>query len=201
MSDFIKQHHPLILASGSKIRFQLLQTLGVTFTVVASHCDEDVIKAAYCEADVLTLGYQLAAAKALAVSAFYPDHFIIAADQLCVIDNLILDKPGNHTTAIKHLNLLSGQTHQQIACLCIAYQNNIVWQHQDTAHLTMRSLSKDSIEHYLKYDTPYHSCGAYQYETAGKWLFQQVHGNEDTILGLPLLPLSNALIDLNIISV
>lgn len=201
MSDFIKQQQPLILASGSSIRFKLLQTLGLEFTVVPSYCDEDAIKASRADATVLTLGQQLAAAKALAVSADYPQHFIIGADQLCVINELVLDKPGDHATAIKHLQLLRGQTHQQISCVCIAYQNNIVWQHHDSAYLTMRNLSDHSIEQYLKLDQPYNSCGAYQYETAGKWLFQKVQGNEDTILGLPLQSLSNALLDLNVLSI
>ncbi|WP_454781942.1 Maf family protein [Legionella sp. WA2022007384] len=190
------QQEPIILASSSSIRLKLLQSLGIEFSVVPSHCDEDAIKASFKSESTLDLGYALAASKALAVSLQYPEHFIIAADQLCLFGQTLLNKPLNHPTAIEHLRLLSGKEHLQIACLCIAKNNELLWQHHETAYLTLHHLSEKSIEAYLQSEKPYHSCGAYQYESQGKWLFKEVQGSEDTILGLPLLPLSNALMKL-----
>ena len=195
MSRFLNQH-PIILASGSAIRFKLLSSLGLEFLVIPSDCDEEAIKLTHNSDNALDLGFTLARAKALEVSQRHPEHFIIAADQLCVINKKILDKPLNHQTAIEHLHLLSGKTHQQIACVCIAKANNIICQYYDIATLTVRPLKEEEIESYLQSEKPYNSCGAYQYETQGKWLFSSVLGQEDTILGLPLLPLTNALIDL-----
>ena len=195
MSKLLQQE-PIILASSSSIRFKLLQSLGIEFSVVPSHCDEDAIKASFKSESTLDLGYALAASKALAVSLQYPEHFIIAADQLCLFEQTLLNKPLNHPTAIEHLRLLSGKEHLQIACLCIAKNNELLWQHHETAYLTLHHLSEKSIEAYLQSEKPYHSCGAYQYESQGKWLFKEVQGSEDTILGLPLLPLSNALMKL-----
>ena len=195
MSKFLQQE-PLILASGSSIRFKLLSSLGLQFLVIPSHCDEDAIKLSHASESIIELGFTLARAKALEVSQRYPGHFVIAADQLCVIGKQVLDKPLNHHTAIEHLHLLSGKEHQQIACVCIAKGDKILWQYHDIAKLSLRQLSEEAIEAYLQSEKPYHSCGAYQFETQGKWLFSSVQGNEDTILGLPLLPLANALINL-----
>ncbi|MDP3267764.1 MAG: Maf family nucleotide pyrophosphatase [Legionella sp.] len=196
MSSFLKQQKPLILASGSLIRKKLLQSIGLEFEVIPSDCDEEAFKASHRSENYLDLGYTLAQHKALSVSKRYPNHFVIAADQLCVIDDILLDKPLNHDIAIQHLQLLSGKSHQQIACLCIAQGNKILWNYHDIATLTLRDLNVKSIEDYLLADKPYQSCGAYQYETLGKWLFEKVDGKEDTILGLPLLPLISALTEL-----
>jgi septum formation protein len=200
MSKFL-QHKPLILASGSSIRLKLLSSLGLDFLVIPSNINEDAIKEIHQSGNTIELGFALANNKALEVSKRYPEHYVIAADQLCVLGKKILDKPLNHQTAIEHLRLLSGKKHQQIACLCIAKDDKILWQYHDVANLTLHYLSEKNIEAYLQSEKPYQSCGAYQYESNGKWLFKEVVGNEDTILGLPLLPLANALLSLGIVTI
>ncbi|MGC1182317.1 Maf family protein [Legionella sp.] len=195
MSKFLQQE-PIILASGSAIRYKLLQSLGISFTVVPSNYDEEAIKESFHTKNKIDLGYALAANKALEVSKQYPQHFVIAADQLCLIGQELLNKPLTHQTAMQHLSLLSGQKHQQIACLCIAKNNKLLWQHHEQAEVTLHPLNEHIIEAYLLSEKPYQSCGAYQYETQGKWLFKEVSGSEDTILGLPLLPLASALMKL-----
>lgn len=195
MSKLLQQES-IILASASSIRLQLLQSLGIEFSVIPARCDEEAIKANFDSENTLNLGYTLAASKALEVSQSHPQDFIIAADQLCIYEKSILNNPLNHQTAIEHLRLLSGKTHQQIACLCIAKNNEILWQHHEIAYLTLHHLSEQTIEVYLQSEKPYHSCGAYHYETQGKWLFKEVQGSEDTILGLPLRPLVEILMQL-----
>ncbi|QMT61021.1 nucleoside triphosphate pyrophosphatase [Legionella sp. PC997] len=199
MSKLLQQK-PIILASSSPIRLKLMQSLGIEFSVIPSHCDEDAIKVSCHSESALGLGYALAASKALAVSQQFPEHYVIGADQLCLIGKTLLNKPLDHPTAIDHLRLLSGKEHLQISCLCIAKNNELLWQHHETAHLTMHHLSEKTIEAYLQSEKPYHSCGGYQYESQGKWLFKEVQGTEDTILGLPLLPLSNALMKVGAVS-
>lgn len=200
MSNFLQQKHPLILASASKIRAELLNKLGLTFSVIPSQCDEHYIKKHYGSADINALGFALATNKALDVSKQYPNQFVIGADQLCTINNKILDKPISHDIAVQHLHLLSGTTHQQIVYLCIAYNNEIIWQEYDVASLTLHQLSDECIESYLQTEQPYASCGAYHFETQGKWLFKEIRGQEDTILGLPLMLLTNALRTLKIVT-
>jgi len=197
MSDFIQQKKPLILASGSRIRSKLLQSLGLDFLVIPAHCDESWIKKNHQSLDFIKLGFKLAQQKALEISQTHPNHLVIAADQLCILDELIIDKPLKHTTAMEQLRLLRGKTHQQIVCMCIATENEIVWQHYESAELTLHRLSDEIIERYLQKERPYHSCGAYHYEHLGKWLFKEIKGSAETIMGLPLFPLMDALIKLD----
>ena len=85
MSKFLHQE-PIILASASAIRYKLLQSLGITFTVVPSKYDEEATKESFHTKNKIDLGYALAANKALEVSKHYPQHFVIAADQLCLFE-------------------------------------------------------------------------------------------------------------------
>lgn len=199
MLKFLQQK-PIILASGSSIRSKLLQSLGIDFSVILSHCDEEKIKNSFQSENILDLGYILAASKALEVSQHHSEHFIIGADQLCLQGETVLNKPLHHSKAVEQLRLLSGKEHLQVSCLCIAKNNEILWQHHETAYLTLHHLSEKTIEAYLQSEKPYQSCGSYHYENQGKWLFKEVQGNEDTILGLPLLPLTQALMKLGAVS-
>lgn len=200
MSSFLKQHKPLILASGSKVRQQLLQSLGLKFDVIPSGSDEAQLKQLYKNQTPIQLASKLAADKGLIVSRLYPDSFVIAADQLCVMDGQYFDKPGTHQVAVSHLKQLRGKTHQQISAYCIAKAGELLWQEQDSATLCMQPLSDRAIENYLYTDKPYQSCGAYNYEGKAKWLFEQVDGSDSTIQGLPLIPLVCALQSLMIVT-
>lgn len=187
----IIHHIPLVLASGSAIRAQMLKGAGLQFSVAPSNVDEEEIK----KSDELRVtGYEalaaeLARAKALNVSVSYRDHLTIGADQLCVQENRIFDKPETREAAIDQLLALSGRTHQQISAVCIARGAELVWEHQSAASLTMRSLSDAEIAAYIDADLPLKSCGAYKYESLGKHLFAAVTGDDATIKGLPLQPL------------
>lgn len=201
MSNFFKQQ-PLILASASESRRQLLASLGLDFEVIPANCDEDLLKRDFgCSDSFSDLGMMLARSKALDVSQRYPEHFVIAADQLCILGDRLFDKPMTHATAVTHLQILRGQTHQQIAAWCIAKAGQILWQEQDTAFLKMHLLRDETIEAYLRQDEPYQSCGAYHYEGQAKWLFEDVRGSDSTIMGLPLGQVTKALIELGAVTV
>ncbi|STX50569.1 septum formation protein [Legionella busanensis] len=197
MSNFLIQK-PLILASGSKIRKQLLKSLGLEFKVIPSNSDEALLKNQLAYSTPIELARALAADKALIVSRKYPDSYVIAADQICVMDNCYFDKPENHEVATSHLRQLRGKTHQQIAAFCIAKAGKLLFEGQDIALLSMKLISDQTIETYLQADKPYQSCGAYNYESRAKWLFTNVEGQDSTIQGLPLLPLVQALQSLKI---
>lgn len=200
MPHFISQK-PLILASGSQARQNLLHALGLHFTVCPSDCDEESYKQQHDKSQPWSiLANTLAQAKALLVSQRFPDVFVIGADQLCVFGDICLDKPGDHETAVEHLRLLQGNTHQQLSACAIAHNGHILWHYVDTASLSLRPLSNVSIDAYLRIETPYQSCGAYHYEGQAKWLFSAIEGSESTIQGLPITPLVNAMLQLEIVS-
>lgn len=210
---------PLVLASGSAIRAQMLKGCGLSFSVAPSNVDEEAMKREFLaphpnplpkgegtrstsplgrgqnsaailgEGKYEQLAAKLASAKALNVSASYPEHLTIGADQLCVLGESIFDKPMTKAAAIQQLQQLSGRTHQQISAVCIARGEDVLWQAVEVAELTMRTLTLADIEAYINADEPLKSCGAYKYESLGKHLFASVSGTDSAIKGLPLQPL------------
>lgn len=180
---------PLILASGSSIRQQMLKAVGLQFSVVPSGVEEDAIKAQMKGAAISDIAAALAAAKTLSVSCKHPDAYTIGADQICVLDDRVLSKPGTYERAEAQLAKLSGKTHQQHCAMVLARGEEIIWRYHDVATLTMRTLTPSEIKTYVAADAPLASCGAYKFEGLGRHLFRAVKGDHDVIQGLALVPL------------
>lgn len=187
------QHAPIILASGSTIRQQMLKAVGLTFSVEPSGVDEDALKATHKNATIPELSLHLARAKTLSVAARHPDAYTIGADQLCVLGDAIFSKPGSYERAEASLRTLSGKTHQQHCGVVLARGERIVWEQAAVANLTMRTLRDAEIKAYVAADAPLSSCGAYKFEALGRHLFAAIEGDHDVIQGLALVPLLNAL--------
>ena len=185
----LKQHAQLVLASGSTIRQQMLKSVGLTFSVVPSGVDEDAIKHNVPTTDYPALALALARAKALAVSPSHPHAYIISADQLCVHQGEIIDKPGSYERAEAQLAKLSGSTHSQHCGVILARDGQVVWEHAARADLTLRTLTPDEIRTYVAADAPLSSCGSYKFEALGRHLFARAEGDHDVIQGLALVPL------------
>lgn len=199
MSDVFFSQLPIILASGSHIRARLLSSLGLSFDIIVSGVDEDSIKKNH-EGSYIELGFKLARTKAITVSEQYPNHLIIGADQLCICNNQLFDKPLTMDNAKEQLLYLSGKIHQQISCVALAFNGEIIKEFEDVATMQLLNLDESLIMAYLSAEMPLNSCGSYQYEGLGKWLFKDVSGHDSTILGLPLLKLKKALLDCSIVS-
>lgn len=184
------QHHaPIILASGSAIRQQMLKSTGLHFSVEPSGVDEDALKLTTHHLPVGERALALAHAKALAVSIAHPDAYTIGADQMCALGDTIFDKPGSYVNAEAQLAQLAGHTHTQHCGVVLARGEEIIWQHHYSADLTMRPLTPEEISAYVAADAPLSSCGSYKFESLGRHLFAHVDGDQDVIKGLPLLPL------------
>ena len=183
----------IILASKSRIRQRILCEANIPFSVVPSNIDETIIKEQHKPDSFDKLAVTLASKKALSVSDQHPNEWVIGADQLCVLHNQFFDKPGNQDNAIKQLAILSGKTHQLISALCIVKNNELLWTHVETTHMHMRSLNQEEIIDYVERDQPFHSCGAYYYESLGKSLFHKIEGDLSSICGCPIQPLKSAL--------
>lgn len=199
MSDFFHQK-PIILASGSSNRYQLLASTGLEFAVHSANIDEQKIKEMHPDDSPIQIAKQLAEQKALEVSKNYFQAYVIGCDQLCSCEDKRYDKPLTHERALNQLLQLQGKTHQQICAMSIAYQGRIIWSEQDIAVLTMKTLSTETLDAYLLRDKPYNSCGSYHFEQAGKWLFKSVDGSESSIQGLALVPLLQALCNFEIVT-
>ncbi|MEY3369947.1 MAG: hypothetical protein RLZZ361_617 [Cyanobacteriota bacterium] len=195
----IHSKKPIILASGSQTRKEMLERIDLNFQVVIPSVNEEALKLELKDLAPEELGMQLALAKALAVSQEYPSAFVIAGDQICLLDNKIFDKPLTTSTCADHLRALSGKTHSQNCFAVICHDNKLLWKGHYKAYLTMRALNDSEINSYIELENPINSCGSYMFEKHGKYLFSNIEGDQDVILGLPLVPILNKLFELDII--
>jgi septum formation protein len=195
----VTPQRPIILASGSEIRKQMLGDAGIVFSVQASELNESKLKKISEEEPFQDWVIKLASAKAKVISKKNKDCYVIGSDQMCVYKDKLLNKPGNFENAVKHLSLLSGNTHYQYSGVCISLNGESVWSFSDKASLTMHNLSEEEIVSYVKADEPYQCSGSYKYESLGVNLFSKVEGSSETIQGLVLTPLLKALRELGTI--
>ena len=196
----IKPKIPIILASGSESRKQMLNEAGIAFQVIVSSADEDSIKNKISSlpfSDQVTI---LAKAKAEPVSMQNPNAIVIGGDQMCAIDKTLMHKPGTKEKAIESLKTLSNKKHFQHSGVCILKNNECLWEYSETVELKMHDLSEKEIINYVELENPINAAGSYKFESLGCNLFEYVDGSSHTVRGMPLLPLLNALRDLNIIS-
>ena len=194
-----KTKKKLILASGSRIRRQLLEGVGLEFQVINSNVDEDLLKKELHGRPFEEQVTRLASEKARTVGINNPDAFVIGSDNMCTIDDKIFDKPIDHEDAVNHLSSLSGKKHYQNNGISIFHERKEVWSNFDVTELEMRELSLQEIEDYLKLDKPYSACGCYHFESNGKDLFTSINGLESTVMGLAMEHLIEKLNQLGVI--
>jgi septum formation protein len=185
----IKPTVPIILASASKIRAEILKNTGLLFSVKISDVNEDELKKKLLNKSIQEEAKILACEKASTISEKNPNEYIIGADQICSLNNKIYSKPITMDNAIQQLSDLSGKTHKQTSAICLYYKNELVWSYVDEALLTMHELNDTEITRYLELDKPLNSCGSYKYESLGCHLFSKVTGQSETIQGFPIIPL------------
>jgi nucleoside triphosphate pyrophosphatase len=199
MSGFLQAGRPpLILASTSKIRARLLEDAGLAFIAEPPGLDESVMRQAVSGEKALgphDVAEVLARAKAEAVSDLASKAYVIGADQVLAFGDQILSKPDGMEAARRQLLDLSGKTHTLHTSVAVATNGETIWAATEIATLTMRKLSPQFIGRYLAAagDEVLNSVGAYQVESVGIQLFDKIDGDYFVILGLPLIPLLDAL--------
>ena len=198
--SILKSNFPIILASNSESRLNILQETGIDFIQLKSNIDEGLVKEKYKKKNANFMAIKLAEAKALFISRENRKSYVIGADQICISKGKIFSKPKNKKKAIEQLSELNGKTHKLISAFSICYNNQVVYSNVEEVKLKMRKLSKKSIKDYVEIDLPISSCGSYRFEANGKYLFSDVAGNTSTILGLPILPLIEILLKKKIIT-
>ena len=188
------QTPPLVLASQSKIRGDVLRAAGLDILQVSAGVDEDSVKESLraAGASPRTQADALAELKAIRGCAKAPaDAFVIGADQMLALGTEVFDKPADLDEARTNLKRLRGETHTLI-CACVIAKNGApIWRTLVEPRLTMRAFSDAFLEDYLteEGDAVLSSVGAYKLEGRGAQLFSAIEGDYFSILGLPLLPL------------
>ena len=191
----------LLLASGSKTRAEILKRAKIGFKVVDHGVDEEELKISLNELSPKDISIQLSEIKAIKPSMKYSEDFVIGADQVLDFNGFLINKAAHLQEAKKQLLDLNGKTHKLITAITIAKNGVIVWKHYDVAKITMRELSEKQIDEYLNnMDKETLGCvGVYAIEQEGIKLLNKIDGDYFSILGLPLLPLTQFLWQNNIL--
>ena len=178
---------PILLASSSPYRRELLAKLALPFEWTSPSIDETALIKENAD-DLVT---RLAQDKARALAADYPRHLIIGSDQVAVLDSEILGKPNNYERAFAQLKAASAKQviFKTGLCLLNAASHQIQICVEEFS-VFFRELSDEQIHNYLIYETPYDCAGSFKCEGLGIALFNKLSGDDpNTLIGLPLIRL------------
>lgn len=185
--------HPIILASASAIRLQLLVNAGLAATARPARIDEEAARQAMAldDARPRDIADALAELKARKVAISQAPALVLGCDQVLALENRLLSKPASQDEARRQLQDLRGRTHHLHSAIVLYQHAQPIWRHIGTAKLTMHNVSDSYLDAYLQRNWPAvgQSVGSYMLEGEGVRLFSEIEGDYFTILGLPLLPL------------
>lgn len=182
---------PLILASTSIYRSQLLSTLQIPFKTAAPDIDETPLPGESAE----QTSRRLSQAKAQAVAKVFPDALIIGSDQVALLDGRQIGKPLTHDNAVCQLRAMRGKTVTFYTALTLFNASSGEMQTDvATTQVSFRNLNDDEIERYLKKEQPYHCAGSAKSEGLGIALISRIQGDDpNALIGLPLISLVSML--------
>ncbi len=188
MSDSL----PLVLASASPRRRELLERVGYRLDVAPADIDESIVAEEEPEAYTLRLALE----KATVVAAAHPGRWVIAADTTVAVGNDILGKAESEEEATQMLLRLVGGSHRVITAFAICGPN--VGPHSElvTTRVTMRQADKSEIERYVRSGEWVGKAGAYAVQGIAAALISKVDGSITNVIGLPLAEVVLALAEL-----
>lgn len=173
---------PIVLASSSPRRRELLERAGVVFEVVASPAEEihdpTMKPDALCEHN--------ATLKAAAIAALRPDATVIGSDTLVFIDDMPLGKPVDLDDARAMLRRLSARTHRVCTGVCVIYPGGEMNVFHDTTEVTFLTLDDAAIEKYFSLVNPLDKAGAYGIQESGDLIVAGITGSFENVMGLPV---------------
>lgn len=167
----------------------MLDAVGVSYQATKPQVDEAELKLGLT--DAAEVAKRLAIAKAESVLG----EWVIGSDSVVSVGQRLFDKPRGRADAAEHLRFFSGQEMQLTSAVALARGGVLDWFHVETAILQVRPLSDRFIADYLDAEWPEvgYTVGVFRLEGRGVQLFARIEGDHFTILGMPLLPLLDAL--------
>lgn len=190
----LKLRYPLLLASNSPRRQQLLSDTGFEFSVKVKSTDEDFPDTM----PAIEVPKFLAQKKASAFSEESKTNIVLTADTIVVVDNEILNKPANATEAKQMLEKLSGKMHQVMTGVCVKSpegEESFV----DVANVFFREMTSAEIDYYIEICKPFDKAGAYGVQDfIGMVAIPRMEGSYFTVMGLPVHRVYDALMKFKI---
>ncbi|WP_051278107.1 Maf family protein [Solimonas flava] len=179
----ISADRPLVLASGSRYRAELLARLRLPFVAKASAVDETPAPGEAAEA----LVQRLARAKAAALASSHPGQWILGSDQVASLDDAILGKPGSLERARVQLSRCSGRAVRFLTAVALTDGERML-EALDLTLVRFRALRADEIERYIETEPALDCAGSFKCESYGITLFDAIESRDPTALvGLPLI--------------
>ena len=184
----------IILASASPRRQQLLEQAGVTFEVIESNIDENIVGTAKERVETLAKlkaeeVFAKLLSKELPNAGLQSNTIIIAADTLVTIDDEVLEKPKDAEEAAAMLTTLQNRKHTVFTGVAII-KDNITHSFVEQAEVHFRPLTKEEITAYIATGEPFDKAGAYGIQGKGALLAERIEGDFYAVMGLPLSRLS-----------
>ena len=180
----------IILASKSKIRKKILDINNIINQVEPSNIDEDIVKKSLIKekASPSIISKNLAELKANKVSSKIINQMVLGADSVIDLEGELISKPENREEALYILKKLNGKKHFLISSVCISKNGAMIWNCTDKAALTMKNLTDQDLKIYLNKitDEALYAYNVYQIEGEGRNLFENIEGDKNTIMGLPI---------------
>lgn len=179
---------PLVLASGSAGRQELLRRTGVSFIVDPSDVDEST-DASSVEEHVQTLALR----KARSVAARHPEAVVIGADTLAELDGRVIGKPESADEARAMLRVLSGRYHRLLSGLAVLAPDGRAYCGLEVTSVHMRELTDEEIDAYVESGEPLGKSGCYEIQGLGATIIDRIEGDFANVVGLPMAHLAGVL--------
>ncbi|MBW2076217.1 MAG: septum formation protein Maf [Deltaproteobacteria bacterium] len=187
----IGKNNPLVLASRSPRRKELLGQIGIPFESVESGVEE----AARSSLLPSEFACRIAALKAESVSHIRPHQWILGADTIVVMENRVFGKPRDIRQCWEMLLSLSGKNHKVITGFCLVDPGGVtVHVEAVTTRVKVKKMSEDEIEAYIKTGEPFGKAGGYAIQAIGSFMIEHIDGSYTNVVGLPVCEVINAMI-------
>jgi septum formation protein len=173
---------PLILASQSPRRAELLRRLGLEFEIRPAEIDESYVNhempAEHAE--------RLAREKALRIAQEEPEALVIGSDTIVILDSDVLGKPRDEGEAVSMLMRLSGREHDVYTAVAVAHHGRCQSE-LERVRVRFRRLDREDCERYVATGEPMDKAGAYGIQGYGSALVEEIHGDYFAVMGLPVV--------------
>lgn len=175
----------IVLASASPRRRELLERVGLQFSVVPSTAPEDILAGETPEEHVIRLSE--AKAREVADREQQPGRYFIGSDTIVLLEDIILGKPKDRTDAANMLRALSGKEHRVLSGFAILDRQTGDCRTQAVStRVTFKILSEDEIAGYIATGEPTDKAGAYAIQGIGTFMVRSIEGSYSNVVGLPL---------------